>query len=437
VISEQLLEASFKGVTFRVREESLPTSGRRTVLHDYPNSDQRFVEDLGAIPAQFSISAFVHGADWLDKAKALERVLSEPGAGRLSLPSFGVHTVWALPYKKRTSHEALGIVEFDLEFASGRPVSGPGEAAPNVEDVFGAGDAVRDSVGTGYAGLAGVPNLDAIGEQAMTSDLLNAISDIEGLILGAVDPSVLADIQALIGKITASAPVLLATPSQLAEMLFSNSELAQGLWSLISIGSTVSSSATGAMSGALSFVQSFGRSLPIRQYDIENGVRVEPGAGTSLWPADTAQRIQRNEARRLFVDSQRICGLAVAFEAGASADYGTQADILSAIDALETAYGEVAYAPSGLATLQPVRDSLRAVRLAALDVISAKLQSAYQVTSVEVTQPASPLTLSYRLYAEQLNTPSAVTDRALILRDLNPQLPADSLAGAVTVTVQD
>ncbi|MFC3816575.1 DNA circularization N-terminal domain-containing protein [Lysobacter sp. GCM10012299] len=432
---EQLLEASFKGVTFRVREESLPASGRRTVPHEYPNSDERFVEDLGSIPAQFSIAAFVHGADWLEKAKALERVLSEPGAGRLSLPSFGVHTVWALPYKKSVKHEALGIVEFDLEFASGRPSSGPGIADPNIEDVFSAGDSTRASLQSGYAGLAGVPDLDAIGQQAVVSDLLNAVQDI-GLLLGVVDPSVLADIQLLVGELTLSAPVLLTNPLQLAGKLFSNSELEPGLWSLVSIGSTVSSSATGSLHEALSFTRGFGRDLPIREDDIEAGRRIEPVPGTSLWPADTAQRIQRNQARQLFVDSQRIASLTVAFEAAASAAYGTRAEILSAIDALETAYSDVAYAPEGLATLQPVRDALRGVRLAALDVISAKLQSAYQVTSVAIPVAVSPLTLSYGLYAEQLTAPAAITDRAYVLRDLNPELPADALVGDVAVTVQ-
>ena len=46
VLTEQLQKASFRGVPFEVTSASL-TAGRRTVVHEYPQRDKPYVEDLG------------------------------------------------------------------------------------------------------------------------------------------------------------------------------------------------------------------------------------------------------------------------------------------------------------------------------------------------------------------------------------------------------
>lgn len=145
--TRQLLPASFKGVSFSVRNEVLTEGGRRIVLHEYPNSSQRFVEDLGEMPPKFSVTAFVHGPDFLDRAALLERALKEEGKGRLSMPTFGVRTLFALSYRKDASQTSVGEIRFDLEFAAGRATSAPIKSPATIESVYAAGDECREAIG--------------------------------------------------------------------------------------------------------------------------------------------------------------------------------------------------------------------------------------------------------------------------------------------------
>lgn len=45
---DRLQDASFRGVPFKVEEESAGT-GRRVETHEYPNRDKPYTEDLGKI----------------------------------------------------------------------------------------------------------------------------------------------------------------------------------------------------------------------------------------------------------------------------------------------------------------------------------------------------------------------------------------------------
>lgn len=51
---DRLQDASFRGVPFKVEEESAGT-GRRVETHEYPNRDKPYTEDLGKITFRPSI----------------------------------------------------------------------------------------------------------------------------------------------------------------------------------------------------------------------------------------------------------------------------------------------------------------------------------------------------------------------------------------------
>ena len=140
----KLLPASFKDVPFLVRAEAQTEGGRRLVLHDYPNSNKRFIEDLGRIPNKFSITAFVTGHNFQYNADRLEAVLKESGAGVLVMPTFGRANLYALPYKKDTSQQAVGEIKFELTFIAGTAFSGPISSPDSPETVYVKGDAVRE-----------------------------------------------------------------------------------------------------------------------------------------------------------------------------------------------------------------------------------------------------------------------------------------------------
>ena len=83
---DRLQDASFRGVPFKVEEESTGT-GRRVETHEYPNRDKPYTEDLGKITFRPSITAYVVGDDCFDQRDRLIDALNKPGPGTLVQPN--------------------------------------------------------------------------------------------------------------------------------------------------------------------------------------------------------------------------------------------------------------------------------------------------------------------------------------------------------------
>lgn len=121
--SEQLLPASFRGVPFEVTSGSLK-GGRRTVVHEYPQRDNPYVEDLGRATRQVTIEAFVVGDDYIDRGTALLAEIEKPGSGTLIHPWLGEMTVTVTSVSELKFDTGLGAAYLtfvateagDLEF---------------------------------------------------------------------------------------------------------------------------------------------------------------------------------------------------------------------------------------------------------------------------------------------------------------------------------
>ena len=121
--SEQLLPASFRGVPFEVTSGSL-RAGRRTVVHEYPQRDKPYVEDLGKATRQITIEAFVVGDDYIARGTALLAEIEKPGSGTLIHPWLGEMTVTVTSVSELKFDTGLGAAYLtfvateagDLEF---------------------------------------------------------------------------------------------------------------------------------------------------------------------------------------------------------------------------------------------------------------------------------------------------------------------------------
>jgi prophage DNA circulation protein len=119
--------ASFRGVPFLVDTDSVPV-GRRTQLHEFPQRDQPFVEDLGRRTRHYKFTGFVAGDDCLAQRDRLLTALDKPGPGELVHPWFGRLTVTAGECEVSHARNELGLVRFNLEFIDGMlafPVQSP------------------------------------------------------------------------------------------------------------------------------------------------------------------------------------------------------------------------------------------------------------------------------------------------------------------------
>jgi prophage DNA circulation protein len=123
-LSKNLRPASFRGVPFQVDSTDMG-AGRRTTLHEYPQRDKPYVEDLGRAAREVAFEAFVVGADYVDQANRLLSAIEEPGPGALIHPWFGTLTVSLKDQARVTFNRELGYARFTLSFVESGELTFP------------------------------------------------------------------------------------------------------------------------------------------------------------------------------------------------------------------------------------------------------------------------------------------------------------------------
>lgn len=421
-----LLPASFDRVEFYVRAEVLTEGGRRIVLHDYPNSDQRYIEDLGQLPPKFSVTAFVSGPDFLSRADQLERALQSSGRKDLVMPNFGRRKVFALPYRKDASQIAVGEIRFELSFAMGRAVSGPVKAESSVETVYSKGDTLRQKVGTALK--------NKWFEPSQSENVLTAIYDIKQVVIALeslyTQLSNISDIESTSNIINLNAPTIVRSSDQISDVLINQ------LWQTVSTG----------LSGGQGIQQlidltSFGSELSLSLADIRSASVVATPASAAtqvpLWSETTGGRLIRNSNRMGVVNATRLCALSCAYEQSADASYENDSQLEEIRKSIEDQHERLLYDDtenvSFIQSDPEVRFAMEDLRLAALEVLDQKEQSTFSLTSVTAYAPLSAFVLSYQLYAESFETSDQVTSRAMAIRNLNQSQASDKLINNITV----
>lgn len=421
-----LLQASFKGVTFFIRSENMTEGGRRIVLHDYPNSSERYIEDLGQLPEKFSLSAFVSGPNFLNNSDRLERALQEKGKGDLYLPNFGKKTVFALPYRKDATQISVGEISFELSFAIGKVISGPIRAANTTETVYSKGDTLRSIIGRVLNSKWTVPT-QTDNAQTAIYDLKQVVSAIDLLKTRLTN---IADIESLSNYINLNAPTIVRSKDDMQRVLMTQ------LWQTVSIGLT-----GGSGLAALIELTNFGSELSLSLADIRSASTVATPAAEStqvpLWSETTGGRIIRNSNRLAIVNASRLSALAGAYEQAADTTYDNDQQLDETRKAIENEHKRLMNDDTQNVTFiqsdPEVRFAMEDLRLAALEVLDQKEQSIFTLTTIRKNAPVSSFVLSYNLYAENFETSDQVTDRAVSLRNLNPSQPSDKLNNDLTV----
>lgn len=122
---EALRPASFRGVPFYV-EDADQQGGRRQAVHEFPQRDDVYVEDLGLRPHEFRIDGYVLGPDYMAGRDALIDAADAAGPGTLVHPYRGSLTVSCLSWTTRESARDGGIAWITLIFiasAAAQPTS--------------------------------------------------------------------------------------------------------------------------------------------------------------------------------------------------------------------------------------------------------------------------------------------------------------------------
>lgn len=112
---DRLGRASFRGVPFFVDSAGF-AGGRRVVVHEFPSRDVPATEDLGRRAREFSIEAFVLGADYHVARDRLLDALERPGPGELVHPYRGTLRVVVGSIRVQESAADGGLATFSISF---------------------------------------------------------------------------------------------------------------------------------------------------------------------------------------------------------------------------------------------------------------------------------------------------------------------------------
>lgn len=113
--SDQIIDPSFRGVSFEVRERDR-AGGRRGPTHEFPQRDLPDAEDTGRKVRVFKVTGFVHGDDYHSHRDALLNALEKPGPGLYVDAWQGQWMVIARTYSCQESIERGGEARFSITF---------------------------------------------------------------------------------------------------------------------------------------------------------------------------------------------------------------------------------------------------------------------------------------------------------------------------------
>lgn len=216
---DEMQKASFRGVTFHVTD-STGDIGRRNVIHQYPQRDTAYGEDLGKKAREFTLNAFVLGDDYMAARDAFEAAIEAPGPGELVHPWRGRMMVTVTRCSPSETIEQLGKITWSVTFTVVDE-----NLQPNIRpDTFAVVDSAADNaIAASVEDFAGEFSVEALPEFVEAGALLG-INEVlnQALSIGrsmlpdmSVLPAFNRNVSGILGKISQ----LLRLPTDLANEL--------------------------------------------------------------------------------------------------------------------------------------------------------------------------------------------------------------------------
>lgn len=183
VLSEQLQPASFRGVPFEVEASGI-TVGRRTVVHEYPQRDRPYVEDMGRATRNITLQCFVVGSDYLEQAQALMHELEEPGPGTLIHPWLGEMEVTITSVSELLFDQGLGVASVTITATEAGDLEFPAVTADEDTEALEAADAVEKSAVDKFCEDFDLSTINDWIDSALEGGLLDALNFVSAGDLG-------------------------------------------------------------------------------------------------------------------------------------------------------------------------------------------------------------------------------------------------------------
>jgi prophage DNA circulation protein len=221
--------ASFNNVEFFYQSGST-VGGRKTVTHEFPDANTRYVEDLGKSEKKFTVNAIIDTNPGNRQRDALIRELDSDTVGILIHPKYGRQEVKALNYNITDDITELGVARFNITFEKAERNQFPVRARSSSGFVDRLKKAVTDALDNNFpnAWSSVKNNIEAFNNiRAATERTGREIKRASQVIEGSTDG--VAAFVTSINEVIDNAGGLVQSPSVLAEKLrtsFDNLEVA-------------------------------------------------------------------------------------------------------------------------------------------------------------------------------------------------------------------
>lgn len=392
-ILDELVAASFKGATFLINGTST-TGGRKTVTHEYPNSDRRFVEDLGELREIYTVTGIIHGATYFADRDNLIAQLKSSGSGELIHPFYGSVTVVAKPYSLSENLTNLGVATFRMTFERSNESVFPKATANNSSQINRKTTSVFDS---------------------MKKDLTNIFNVTPRSTNNFIDAT------ATMTRIAAAMGINADTILKVTNNTSQFSSLLEIFTDNINTNAFNSTNLSGDLFNLFSSFNGLGNTAK-DQFDILTGL-FNFGDNQELPIATTVRRVERIANRKILDSTIQINSLAQAYNITTSLNFETEEDVQNVKNILDTQFDKVVNnTNAGDDTIQDLKD----LRVEVSKFLEKETVNAFRVSTIHTNE--IPMTLlAYQYYGN--------TEKTVQLLELNMNNNPSFVQGDVKVLV--
>ncbi|WP_282412248.1 DNA circularization N-terminal domain-containing protein [Pseudomonas sp. PS01299] len=175
---DKLLPASFRGISFLIPQASVPV-GMKGQLHEFPQRDTPYFEQLGKQSQVHKMTAWVIGDDCFERRDKLIEALNTPGGGELVHPWLGKMQVKAGECEMSHDRVGGGMVIFDLTFYPDAPLKTPAARVNTQAQVVKSSESLLTSSLNRYKTAMATVNKARLGLLQMRNSLSNVFSVIQ------------------------------------------------------------------------------------------------------------------------------------------------------------------------------------------------------------------------------------------------------------------
>lgn len=216
---DQLQAASFRGVPFLVDGHEA-TLGRRGQVHEFPQRDTPFVEDLGRRARVFTVEAYLLGTDYMQARNRLIEAIEQPGPGALVHPYMGELRVSLVDCKLREATAEGGMARVTMQFVEAGTARFPTGGVSTVAAVSAAADFAAQAVQSNFERRYAVAGKPAFVAEASGNIFTQALGGMQGALAkvrGAADQ--VAKLQRMVDGYKRDLTTLIYAPAAAAQAL--------------------------------------------------------------------------------------------------------------------------------------------------------------------------------------------------------------------------